>query len=99
MKNIALALLASVILTANAEEIPQYEIKTVEVTNKNIIFNSRKTSWKVVHDCSLYLNHKSIVGIEPLGRSRKLTSSDSLIITVDGNKSICDIEHIEELAA
>jgi len=98
MKNIVITLLASVILTASAEEIPHHEIKSAQVASTNIVFKSRKTSWRVVHDCNLFITKESVVGIMPLQRSRKLETEDSLIITVDGNRSVCGIEKIQEIA-
>jgi hypothetical protein len=98
MKNIAMALLASVILTASAEEIPHRQIDSAQIASTNIIFKSRKTSWRVVHSCDLYITNESTVDITPLQRSRNIGSSDSLVITVDGNRTICDIKNIQEIA-
>lgn len=98
MKKIAMALLASVILTASAEQIPHHEIKSAQVASTNIVFKSRKTSWRVVHNCNLFITQESVVGIMPLQRSRKIETEDSLVITVDGNRNVCGIEKIQEIA-
>jgi hypothetical protein len=97
MKNIALALLASVTLTASAGTVPSHQVKTAQVSNNEVIFGTQRTSFKIIHDCYLYLSSKSVVDIKPLRSKKKLSTTDSLVITVDGNKKVCGIDQIEEL--
>lgn len=95
MKTIAVALLA-VSLGAQANTVPTRDVSEVQVSNNHIIFVTPKTDYKVTHDCQLYLSEKSSVQIRPRS-SRSLSVTNSLVITVDGNKRVCDIEQIEEM--
>lgn len=97
MNKVAAVLLA-LSTTVNAE-IPTREVEEVQVSNNQIIFVTPRTDYKVIHDCQLYLSEKSAVQINPLRSSRSIKPTHSLVITVDGNRKVCGIEHIEEVVA
>ena len=102
MKHLLIGLVAMTSTATASEVIPVRHINGTELTPQSVIFKSQKLEWEVAHDCDLNANAQSSVEVRPVSnptpiRTARLAKNSKLLITVDGQKSICKIESIDIL--
>lgn len=103
-KNISvMGLLAVAAMSANAAEVvPIHYVNNFDVQSDQVVMSADGASWKVSHGCDLFVETASEVKVRPAHkthpmphRMNRLGVWDSLVITVDGTKHVCQVEAIE----
>ena len=102
-KNAVIGLLAATAMSATASEVvPIHYINSFDVQASQVVMSAEKASWKVAHSCDLFVESASEVKVRPAHkthpmphRMNRVATYDSLVITVDGKKHVCQVEGIE----
>lgn len=106
MKKVIIGLLATTALSAVAADdiVPLKYINSVDIYAQSITMSVDEHSWAVTHSCNLYMGDASDVSVRPAHktpmlphRMNRLGPWDSLVITVDGKKNVCDIQSINKV--
>ena len=102
MKHLLIGLVAMTSTATANDVIPVRHINGAELTPQNVILRSQKLEWEVAHDCDINASSQSSVEVRPVSnptpiRTARLAKNSKLLITVDGQKNICNIESIDIL--
>lgn len=99
-----LLLALSTSVHATDEVIPLRYVDSVDVNASGVILTAGDTTWRVMHTCELSLQTTSKINVRPAHktsmlphRMNRLGQWDSLVITVDDQKQVCDVEGIERV--
>jgi len=87
------------------EVVPINYINSFDVHANRVVMTAENASWNVSHGCELYVESAAEVKVRPAHKTHAMPHRmnrvgvwDSLVITVDGKKHVCQIEDIQKVA-